>query len=138
MTHEELAHRAYEAYNAGDLDALLEFCTPDITLERASPGPPVRGQEALRQFSGPDAFEWQTLTPEGFVERGDRLLVSITARARGRGSGIELVERAFHVVTIQDGKVARIEVYFNEADAHEALHRARPRPSSPSARSRRQ
>ncbi len=82
-----------------------------------------RGHELIRQFSASDAFESQELDPQEFIEYKEKLLVTLTARARGKGSGIEIEQRGFHVLTLRGGKIARLEIYFEKADALDALHR---------------
>jgi ketosteroid isomerase-like protein len=42
-------------------------------------------------------------------------------RARGRGSGIELDETAYHLLTIEDGRTVRFEVHVDRAEALSAL-----------------
>jgi ketosteroid isomerase-like protein len=40
--------------------------------------------------------------------------------ARGRGSGVPVDQRVFSVLTVRDGKVARIDDHTERADALEA------------------
>jgi ketosteroid isomerase-like protein len=123
MRQESIARKAYEAFNQGDFDAALGLCTPDITVQRASGSGAVQGSAAIRDFFAPDAFEWQQVEPREFVEHRNRLLVELWARARGRESGVEVEQLGFHVITFRDEKLARIEVYFDRADALKAFGR---------------
>jgi ketosteroid isomerase-like protein len=127
----ELVRAMYQAFNHNDWEALLQACTPDIAVQRAGGAGTVRGHEALRQFTAADAFESQELDPQEFIEYKDKLLVTLWARARGKGSAIEVEQRGFHVLTLRDGRIAQVDIYFEKADALEALHRTRgigPRP----------
>jgi ketosteroid isomerase-like protein len=121
MPHEVLAREAYEAFNRGDWDAMLEVCTPDIAVQRAGGAGIVRGREALREFSTPDAFERQQLEPKEFIDHGDRLFVALQARAIGSQSGIEVEQEGFHVLTIHARKIARLEIYFGRTEALQAV-----------------
>jgi ketosteroid isomerase-like protein len=42
-------------------------------------------------------------------------------RARGRGSGVELDQTAYHVLTIEEGRAVRFEVHVDRAEALRAL-----------------
>jgi len=53
--------------------------------------------------------------------RGDRVLVAMRQRARGKGSGVEIEEPRYQLFTFRDGKVFRFEEYSDEADALNAL-----------------
>ena len=45
---------------------------------------------------------------EDIVEAGDRVLVTVHQRAKGKGSAIEVEIRSFNVYTFRDGKVTRM------------------------------
>jgi ketosteroid isomerase-like protein len=119
----DLARRAYDAINRQDWEALAPLLAPDFALQRATGLGTIEGQQAAVGFaSTPDAFQWQTLEPAGEIaERGDRLLVPVLARALGTESDVEIEQRVWHVGTIRDGRFARLEVYFDEAEARAAF-----------------
>jgi ketosteroid isomerase-like protein len=48
------------------------------------------------------------------------VVVSVRVVARGRGSGIPVNQQVFSVITVRDGKVARIHDYIERAIALEA------------------
>jgi ketosteroid isomerase-like protein len=123
----ELADRlrdAYEAFNRGDVDAILDLLHPDIewvppptSLEPQ----PLRGREAVREYLAPNFFESQAVEPLETIEEGNRLLVAAHVRARGRGSGVELDQTAYHVLTIEEARVVRFEVHVDRVEALRAL-----------------
>jgi uncharacterized protein len=120
----EVVRGAYEAYSRGDLDAVMDLLHPDIEL---MPPPtsvephPVRGRDAVRQYLAPNIFEYQSAEPVELVEEGDRVLVAARVRARGSGSGIELDQVAYHVLTIKDGLAVRFSAHIDRNEALAAL-----------------
>lgn len=123
-TNVDVALRAYAAYNAEDWDTLRELFAPDLELHRAGGMGTLHGSDTVVGFAEPDAFEWQRLEPQGeFLEQGDNVFIAVMSRARGKGSEIVVEQPVFHVATIRDGRVTRIVVHFDRAEAIEALHR---------------
>jgi ketosteroid isomerase-like protein len=115
---------AYDSFNRGDVEALLDLLHPDV--EWVPPATslepqPLRGREAVREYLAPDFFESQTAEPLETIEEGNRLFVAARIRARGSGSGIELDQIAFHVLTIQDGRAVRFEAHVDRLTALTAL-----------------
>jgi ketosteroid isomerase-like protein len=125
----DLLRNAYESFNRGDVDAIVGLLHPDVewvppptSLEPQ----PLRGREAVRGYLEPNFFESQTVEPLELSEHGDRVMVAARVRARGRGSGIELDQIAYHVLTIEDGRAVRFEVHVDRATALAALQRGSP------------
>ena len=44
---------------------------------------------------------------------GDRYVLRVDVRGKGRGSGIELGDELGHLIELRDGKVFRLDVYMN-------------------------
>jgi ketosteroid isomerase-like protein len=108
--------RGYEAFNRGDMEAVLDFIDPAIELFDAPEGPEPdvhHGHSGFIDNVGniAEAFEDYRVEPERFVDAGDKLLVEIRQVGRGRTSGIEMEERMFHVWTLRDEKGVRLDVY---------------------------
>jgi uncharacterized protein len=119
----EIVGRLIDAWNQRDLQAALKEMHPQCE---------VRGVEARETLRGHDgvaagfrdwfeAFEQFAIEPEDFVAHGDRVLVPMQQRARGRGSGVEIEQRFYQLFTLRDGLVFHFEEYSEEADALEAL-----------------
>lgn len=118
----ELARKAYAALNRDDWETLAELLSPDLEVQRAGGLGTIAGFDETRDFRAPDAFEWQREEPAGeFIERGERLFIALRSHARGVGSAIELEQPVYHVITFRDGKVVRLEIYFDRAEALRAL-----------------
>jgi ketosteroid isomerase-like protein len=126
MTSEtaELVRLGYEVWNQGNLDAWLDLLEPDVeTVFAAGPDASVyRGHEGVRQWfrEGLEAWDgWGRMDPEEMDVVGDRILVSVRWRVRGR-SGVEVETQQWHVITLREGRLARIEFHVDEASAREA------------------
>jgi ketosteroid isomerase-like protein len=122
-----------DAWNRRDLHAALERMHPQCEVR------PVEATETLHGHDGVaaafrdwfDAFEEFKIEAEDFIGHGDRVLVTMRQRARGKGSGLEIEERFYQVFTLRGGKVFRFEEYSDEADALEALWRQEDSPTRP-------
>jgi ketosteroid isomerase-like protein len=116
--------RGYEAFNRGDFDAAMEIVHPKIEFVPPGGQSPLRGEEALRAWMEPDAFEEQEIEPFEFTVKGDKVLVRTVVRAKGAGSGIELDFQVWAVWTLgANGLATRVETYLPHEEA-EALQAA--------------
>ena len=62
-----------------------------------------------------------TIDAEEMIESGDRILVLVRWKGRGKGSGIEMEAGGAHLWTFRDGLVVRYEVYRDRDEARAAL-----------------
>jgi len=120
----ELVRRAYEVFD-NDLDTLLQLL--DRAIEWVSPSDSLepgerRGHAGVRDAFAATAMAWErpTHTPQEFTDAGDRVLVTVTFRGHGRGSGMEAQRTEFHVWTVQSGAVGRFEWFYARQDALKA------------------
>jgi ketosteroid isomerase-like protein len=121
----EVVRAAYEAWNAGDMDAWADFLAPDV-ISRPPEGWPepgpfvgreafVRWCEQLRETWDADALE-----PIGdFIDIGDR--VAVRQIWRGAGSGPEANLEMTWVGTVRKGKIVFVEFFWDHAEALEAV-----------------
>ncbi len=106
---------AYEAFNRGDIPAVLETFDPDI--EWVEPG---GGNAPSGTFRGPDSvaqdvfgaiganFDEFSADADEFKDEGDRVVV--TGRVHGNAKGGATLDAAFeHDFGMRDGKTARFE-----------------------------
>jgi ketosteroid isomerase-like protein len=61
------------------------------------------------------------MTPERFIEDGDRVFALMTIEGRGKGSGVPVVIRSADLFTIRDGKIGSLVGYPDRAEALEAV-----------------
>jgi ketosteroid isomerase-like protein len=111
---------AYDAYNCGEAASVADLAAEDIEVR---PPPtsldpePFRGRDALLRYLEPNLFEFQRAEPAEFLEHGERIFVAVRVHARGRGSGVELHDEAFHVWTVEDERAVRFEVFVDRDEA---------------------
>ena len=122
----EIVRRAFERMNAGDIDGFLRFCEMDLEFRDlpALPGSGVFiGHDAMRGWYAKveEAFENLRFEIEEYIATtSNHVLMPSRAVGRGRGSGAD-VELAFSAVaTMRNGKLAKLIVYEDHAEALEA------------------
>lgn len=126
----DAVRRSIEAYNAGDLDALLATAHADIEWEVAPEHPAAtthRGIDAVREYHE----DWRN-TLQGLridlrevVESGDSVVTVCGLRGSGAESGADVeVEIAF-LTTFRDGKTIRVEEFLDPDEALRALESGR-------------
>ena len=118
----EVIRRLVEAFNARDLDLLLEGLQPDVELHplRAQlEGKAYRGHEGMREMLADFDQDWESLhlEPEEFKDAGDTVVVLGRLRARGRTSGVDLDVPMGFVWKLRDGKGAYAETFSEPQDA---------------------
>jgi ketosteroid isomerase-like protein len=121
----EIVRAAFEAWNAGDMDAFRELVDPDVIMRGPvgwpEPGPFVgreavmRGLEQLRETFDAD---WQELVSD-LMGIGDR--VAVRTVWHGVGHGPELKQESTVVSTVRKGRIFGLEFFWNHADALEAV-----------------
>lgn len=116
--------RAYQAFNDGDLDGLLELMDADVeaTPRLAAMEGAYHGHEGIRRWlegllaSFPD-FAVEILE---IREKGERTFATVRARGHGAGSATPLDETVWHFSRWREGKCIRWGVYTSERQALEA------------------
>jgi ketosteroid isomerase-like protein len=108
-----------------DVDEALTYADPGIVWNPIEESP-TQGHDAVRASLARWKGEWDDyrLMPEEFVERGDRVVVTVRLGGRGRGSGVEIDARFYDVYTLRDGKIVRMDQFTERADALEAVGRS--------------
>src|SRR5262249_45747148 len=76
----------------------------------------LRAQETVS-----DSFEEWSIEPERFFDLGERVLVFVTFRGRGRGSGISADGQLAYLVTLRGGKVTAWGLFGDRSKALEAV-----------------
>ncbi len=113
----QVVREAYAALNRDDVDAALDAFHDDAEHDWShSIGPDRRvylGRQQARKFwmSSFEAFEQVTFQIEETLVEGPHVVLMMSARIRGRGSGAEAVGRSPHVWTFRDGKATRFQLF---------------------------
>jgi ketosteroid isomerase-like protein len=124
----EIVKRATDAYNTGDIDALMSFYAPDVEVfPDASVFPeagPLHGREDCRRWLEEIAMAWvnaQNVTREVFAVGGDRVVHRGDWGGEGVASGIETTSSVTGIFTIRDGVISRVEYFFDHDKALKAV-----------------
>jgi ketosteroid isomerase-like protein len=123
----ELTRLAYEAWNNGDLDWMLDHMTEDFEfrpgLGFADIDPIIRGKDGWRRFSEMwhEAWEEITVRVERIEDLDDRILALLTFEGRGRGSGVEVSIRVGQLATLRAGRVSKLTSITGWDEALEAV-----------------
>jgi ketosteroid isomerase-like protein len=121
----EVMKAAFEAWNAGDMDALREMYDPDVIVRMPEgwpePGPYFGREAVMRQFEQLRET-WDTDAAElisDFIDVGDRVALRFIWRGAGQGpeSNIELTT----VQTVRNGKILDIVYFWDHAQALKAV-----------------
>ena len=108
----ELLRRAYAAFNARDVDAVLALMHPDVDWPNAFEGGRVRGHAEVGAY-------WQRqfaqiaphVTPRRFSDTDDgRVAVDVHQVVRSLDGDVLAEGEVVHVYTLRDGLVERMDV----------------------------
>lgn len=122
----ETYHRAIDAFNRRDLDAVLAFFDPDaewaprsVALEG---GLPYRGHDGFRTWweSTFAAFSDYVAEIEEVRDLGDTTLSRLRFRGQGMASDAPIDDMQWHVVDWRHGLIARLRTLRSESEALEA------------------
>src|SRR5215211_6708933 len=126
--NEELAHRAYDAFSSGDLEALLALTDPEVeftslVLEAEGGGGTYRGHEGVREYfeSLRGVFaDWHSEIV-GTRAFGEMLVIQSHGVATGGASGVRLEQDFWQAARVRDGKIVWWKFCRTEAEALEAV-----------------
>ena len=121
--------RGYDAFNAGDADALAELYEDDVRWEGPNAeGVPMsgtyEGKDAVMQALGSigDDFEEFRVTPDEMIEQGGTVVALSHIEAKTK-SGNELKSPSVEIWRMSGGKVSRAQTLADTAEMKEALGR---------------
>jgi ketosteroid isomerase-like protein len=123
----EVVKAAYEAFARGGLDRWMEHFTDDVDW-RAIEGDiddvgPIHGKDAQRAWLQDwiDTFDEFWFEPVELIDAGeDKVVVVERYGGRAKLSGVETDQMEAEVFTIRDGKITRLRMFQERAEALEA------------------
>jgi ketosteroid isomerase-like protein len=122
----ELMRRAFEAFNARDLQSMLDLFDPDVrvlSLMTEAEGSAYRGHEGVRSWFETITEVFPDTTPEmcEVRETPDGAVAKININVVGAASGVQFDQSYYHAVTSRDGKVTWFGFFRTEHEATAAL-----------------
>ena len=123
----EVARQAIDAINRGDSEALAAISHPEMefhsalaTIEGGVYSGPQAWRTYLDDMSGAWA-DWRIDAPRLIEAPEDRVVLIYRLVGTGRASGAPVEQPIGAVADFRDGKLWRVQGYFDPADALEAV-----------------
>jgi ketosteroid isomerase-like protein len=117
----EIIRRGYEAYTRGDLAAIQEVTDPGVVVYRKDPdGATFHGWDGFLQAIAEwvEDFDEFTISAREFIDANDdQVVVRVHQTAVGAQSGAPIEAEFWFVHTQRDGKLVRLDMLANKADA---------------------
>jgi hypothetical protein len=117
-TH-SLITQAYSAFNARDIDRALALMSENVSWPKASEGGRVVGKEEIRAYW---TRQWQEFDPhvealEVFERDGGLAEVRVQQLVKSLAGDVLFDGEVWHVYTIAEGLIARMELKQEDADS---------------------
>ncbi len=111
-SHEQLLRRAYEAFNARDIEGALATMHADVDWPNAMQGGRVRGHREVREYWERQFRSIDSLVEPLRIERAPagRVVVTVRQRVRDRVGNVVSDEMLEHHYLITDGLVERMDI----------------------------
>ena len=122
----EVIRRGYEAFERGDLDAVVADFAPDVEYVAAGiiPGRTgiYRGPEGYKDFIAwlDEEFTDSHVQIDALIDAGDSVVAGLTVSGQGRRSGIPGSFTFWQVWRLSNGKVVHGQGFVDKAEALEA------------------
>ena len=123
----EVVRAFFEAWNAGNTDAVVELLDADVDYFPSRKLPearPCHGPEEVLQFMARylDAYSRHEWAIQEVIEvGGDRFLARVNLRVEGRDSGVKLEGDLYHCFWLRGGRFFRVEDHMTLSGALHAL-----------------
>jgi ketosteroid isomerase-like protein len=120
-----LVRKSIAALDRGDLDAWLDFLSPDVVWEALEGVPGIRdlyrGRAGVREWvelMWQDAEEGVHIDTQQITDLGDdRVFIAVVITARRKDSGVPFEYRTWQIVWFADGLITRRQVFWTRAEA---------------------
>jgi ketosteroid isomerase-like protein len=122
MSNLEIVQRSYDAFERGDLAAVLADLDPEIEWYQAQGLPHgglYRGRDEVSRnvFEPLDAEWWSEFSavPDEFLDAGEQVVALGRYRGTAKGTGNRLDVPFVHVWTLRDGRATRFRQFLDTA-----------------------
>ena len=111
-TEVALLRKAYDAFNARIVDAVLALMHPDVDWPNGMEGGRVSGQANVREYW---RRQWEAVDPRveptGFEEdESGKIVVRVHQVVRDLAGNVLVDQTVYHAYTFRDGLVERMEI----------------------------
>ena len=123
----EIVKRLYDAYERNDLTTAFSLMSEEIEWDSSrlqgsfvAFDPLYRGHDGVREFWRQWLTAWDqvTFSYDEFIDAGERVVVVLRQRARGRVSGLEVSQGAYaQLWTLRDEMLTRMEFFPTRREA---------------------
>ena len=112
LTDQEILTRAYEAFNARDIDTVLAYMQPDVDWANGMEGGRVHGHQGVREYW---TRQWGLIDPHVepirfHEEENGRIIVDVHQVVRDLAGTILADTMVQHVYRMRDGLVERMDI----------------------------
>lgn len=109
---QELLTKAYAAFNARDIDAVLAVMHPNVQWANGMEGGYVHGYEAVRHYW---LRQWSVIDPQVEPERfqldgSGRIVVDVHQVVRDLDGNLLVDQMVQHIYTIKDSLIQKMEI----------------------------
>jgi ketosteroid isomerase-like protein len=121
----EIVRRGHEAFERGDVTAMLELVDPEIVsyvaVPLVDPGEHHGPDGLLEMFATwTEGFDDYVQKVEEYIEAGDHVIARLFQRGTGTLSGAPVERRFWFLHTLRKGKLVRFGVHESKQQALEA------------------
>lgn len=118
----ELVRAGFEAFEGGDIEAVVRLCDPDIVVVEPPELPDAkthRGHAGVRDTFGRWPAEWDDFRVKilRIVDFADRVAVTMLQSGRGKHSGVAVEAQFTFLFTIRRGKLVEWRMFVSEDEA---------------------
>lgn len=118
MNTQNLIDRIYSAFNRRDIDGALAFMSESVSWPRASEGGRATGKQEIREYW---TRQWREFDPhvdpvEVFDDEAGRTHVRVHQLVRSLGGEVMSDSEVWHVYTLRDGLIERMDIEGGAAD----------------------
>lgn len=123
----EFIKQGYEAWNRGDVEAVLEFLDPQIEWRGYTHIPEsgtLQGREEVKAWLERflDAWEQLEIEVDELITAGEQVVALVRFRGSGKGSGVPVEGGTdAHVWTVSDGRAVAVALYQGTREALESV-----------------